>query len=410
MKPFIIPIEVNQIIKTLNQNGYEAYIVGGCVRDFLLGYEPKDWDITTSAFPLEVKNLFSHTYDTGIKHGTITILLNNKSFEVTTYRIEGDYKDFRHPENVIFTDKINNDLSRRDFTMNSIAYHEKNGFVDPFCGRYDIEKKIIRGVGEADKRFKEDALRMMRAVRFSAQLNFKIEQNTFNAILKNSNLIKNISIERIREEFIKLIISNNPEKIIILKYSGLLQYFLPEVSDILKDKYYSICCFLKNSNKDISLCFAFLLYFVDESKHKNIMSRMKFDNKTIKETVIILKYSKYNINTCPYEIRKLISVLGINLFEKLINLKNIIALSYENLNCIKKLNNIYSIYLDIIKNNDCLSIKNLAVNGNTLKDIGIKDGKKIGAVLNYLFENVLKNPENNKENILVDIIKKYNYK
>lgn len=410
MKPFIIPIEVNQIIKTLNQNGYEAYIVGGCVRDFLLGYEPKDWDITTSALPLEVKNLFRHTYDTGIKHGTITILLNNKSFEVTTYRIEGDYKDFRHPENVIFTDKINNDLSRRDFTMNSIAYHEKNGFVDPFCGRYDIEKKIIRGVGNADKRFKEDALRMMRAVRFSAQLNFKIEQNTFNAILKNSNLIKNISIERIREEFIKLIISNNPEKIIILKYSGLLQYFLPEVSDILKDKYYSICCFLKNSNKDISLCFAFLLYFVDESKHKNIMSRMKFDNKTIKETVIILKYSKYTINTCPYEIRKLISVLGINLFEKLINLKNIIALSYENLNCIKKLNNIYSIYLDIIKNNDCLSIKNLAVNGNTLKDIGIKDGKKIGAVLNYLFENVLKNPENNKENILVDIIKKYNYK
>lgn len=410
MKPFIIPIEVNQIIKTLNQNGYEAYIVGGCVRDFLLGYEPKDWDITTSALPLEVKNLFRHTYDTGIKHGTITILLNNKSFEVTTYRIEGDYKDFRHPENVIFTDKINNDLSRRDFTMNSIAYHEKNGFVDPFCGRYDIEKKIIRGVGNADKRFKEDALRMMRAVRFSAQLNFKIEQNTFNAILKNSNLIKNISIERIREEFIKLIISNNPEKIIILKYSGLLQYFLPEVSNILKDKYYSICCFLKNSNKDISLCFAFLLYFVDESKHKNIMSRMKFDNKTIKETVIILKYSKYNINTCPYEIRKLISVLGINLFEKLINLKNIIALSYENLNCIKKLNNIYSIYLDIIKNNDCLSIKNLAVNGNTLKDIGIKDGKKIGAVLNYLFENVLKNPENNKENILVDIIKKYNYK
>lgn len=410
MKPFIIPIEVNQIIKTLNQNGYEAYIVGGCVRDFLLGYEPKDWDITTSALPLEVKNLFRHTYDTGIKHGTITILLNNKSFEVTTYRIEGDYKDFRHPENVIFTDKINNDLSRRDFTMNSIAYHEKNGFVDPFYGRYDIEKKIIRGVGNADKRFKEDALRMMRAVRFSAQLNFKIEQNTFNAILKNSNLIKNISIERIREEFIKLIISNNPEKIIILKYSGLLQYFLPEVSNILKDKYYSICCFLKNSNKDISLCFAFLLYFVDESKHKNIMSRMKFDNKTIKETVIILKYSKYNINTCPYEIRKLISVLGINLFEKLINLKNIIALSYGNLNCIKKLNNIYSIYLDIIKNNDCLSIKNLAVNGNTLKDIGIKDGKKIGAVLNYLFENVLKNPENNKENILVDIIKKYNYK
>lgn len=410
MKPFIIPIEVNQIIKTLNQNGYEAYIVGGCVRDFLLGYEPKDWDITTSALPLEVKNLFSHTYDTGIKHGTITILLNNKSFEVTTYRIEGDYKDFRHPENVIFTDKINNDLSRRDFTMNSIAYHEKNGFADPFCGRYDIEKKIIRGVGNADKRFKEDALRMMRAVRFSAQLNFKIEQNTFNAILKNSNLIKNISIERIREEFIKLIISNNPEKIIILKYSGLLQYFLPEVSDILKDKYYSVCCFLKNSNKDISLCFAFLLYFVDESKHKNIMYRMKFDNKTIKETVIILKYSKYNINTCPYEVRKLISVLGINLFEKLINLKNIIALSYENLNCIKKLNNIYSIYLDIIKNNDCLSIKNLAVNGNTLKDIGIKDGKKIGSVLNYLFENVLKNPENNKENILVDIIKKYNYK
>lgn len=226
-----IPIQVRNIIETLENAGFEAFIVGGCVRDYLLGKTPKDWDITTSALPNETKSLFPHTYDTGIQHGTITIVIDKNNYEVTTYRIDGSYSDFRHPTEVIFTKKIDEDLSRRDFTMNAIAYNEKAGFCDPFCGREDISRKLIKGVGDPDKRFNEDALRMLRGVRFSAQLNFKIEEETFKSIKKNSALIKNISVERIREEFTKLLMSLNPEKIIELKETGLLEGFLPIICE-----------------------------------------------------------------------------------------------------------------------------------------------------------------------------------
>ena len=205
-----LPLPVSYIISSLNRAGFEAYIVGGCVRDYLLGKPPKDWDITTSALPEQVKAIFPHTYDTGIEHGTVTVLVDKTGYEVTTYRIDGEYKDNRHPESVVFTNKLTGDLARRDFTMNAIAYNDSEGFVDEFGGIEDLRKGLIRAVRNPSERFREDALRMMRALRFSAQLGFEIEENTRLAIRENAGLIKNISRERIRDELIKLILSDNP--------------------------------------------------------------------------------------------------------------------------------------------------------------------------------------------------------
>ena len=216
-----IPKDVMYILKSLNEKGYEAYIVGGCVRDAILNMVPKDWDITTSAKPEEVKKCFDKTFDTGIQHGTVTAVINKNNYEITTYRIEDQYDDCRHPNKVYFTDKLTDDLLRRDFTMNAIAYHPDEGFKDPFGGIDDIKIKTIRGVGNPSERFNEDALRMLRAVRFSAQLGFDIENETLEALKQNVSLIKKISVERIREEISKLIKSDFIEKIPLLFFKYL---------------------------------------------------------------------------------------------------------------------------------------------------------------------------------------------
>ena len=254
-----LPEQVKFIISELNKNGYEGYIVGGCVRDYLMGIPPHDYDITTSALPEEVKAIFPHTVDTGIEHGTVTVIIDKIGYELTTYRIDGEYKDNRHPEQVIFTDKLAGDLSRRDFTVNAIAYNDQRGYVDMFGGMEDIKKAIIKGVGEPSKRFQEDALRMMRALRFSAQLNFSIEENTMLALKENAQLIKNISIERIREEFFKLIISDHNERLDLLYESGMLPYFLPELKKIIdginRKDLIGVCldtCHLNDAGYDIS--------------------------------------------------------------------------------------------------------------------------------------------------------------
>ena len=252
-----LPEQVKFIISELNKNGYEGYIVGGCVRDYLMGIPPHDYDITTSALPEEVKAIFPHTVDTGIEHGTVTVIIDKIGYELTTYRIDGEYKDNRHPEQVIFTDKLAGDLSRRDFTVNAIAYNDQRGYVDMFGGMEDIKKAIIKGVGEPSKRFQEDALRMMRALRFSAQLNFSIEENTMIALKENAQLIKNISIERIREEFFKLIISDHNERLDLLYESGMLPYFFPELKKIIEDNSISYTT-INTLSKDVRascLCF-----------------------------------------------------------------------------------------------------------------------------------------------------------
>lgn len=393
-----LPENVKKIISTLNSNGHEAYAVGGCIRDRLMNREPKDWDITTSALPHKVKALFSRTFDTGIKHGTITVVFGRTSYEVTTYRIDGDYKDFRHPEDVTFTKKIEEDLSRRDFTMNAIAYNDESGFCDPFGGKNDIKNKTIRGVGDPNLRFNEDALRMMRGVRFSAQLNFKIETETYNAIIKNHTLIKNISIERIRDEFFKLLLSPNPEKLTALKTTKLLGEFLPMLSSALdtdSNIIYSIKKLKDRNEHEISVFLAAIFSFLTEKELHDTMKYLKCDTKTLKETALLVKNLKQEINPSPYEIRKYISSIGSDSFLRLLRLKTAFSHNHEDISEIKCIHN------EIISRGDCCSLKDLALNGNDLSEYGIKNGKKIGAALSYLLKAVLKDPSlNEKEKLL----------
>ena len=382
-----LPKNVDFILKELNKNGYEGYIVGGCVRDYLMGTEPHDYDITTSALPEEVKSIFSHTVDTGIQHGTVTVVIDKIGYEITTYRIDGEYKDNRHPEEVIFTDKLSGDLSRRDFTVNAIAYNPLNGYVDLFNGRDDINKKIIRGVGVPAKRFQEDALRMMRAVRFSAQLDFSIEENTLKALKDNADLIENISIERIREEFFKLLLSNHTERLDILLNSGMTEYFLPE---ILNRKYdYSK---INGLSKDIVVRLSYVLSHIDSKNVNKIMKRLKTDNKTGADVTNIVRYVNYEI-TDDYSMRKLINLTG----ENTLNLIEVMG-ALNNSDMINEVN----IYNRV--KNDCCTLKSLDLTGNDLMSIGIK-GKEIGEVLSKALDLVMKEPNKNNRGVLLNIIK-----
>ena len=223
-----LPEKVKYMIDTLMEAGYEAYAVGGCIRDSILGRKPEDWDITTSARPMQVKQLFKRTIDTGIQHGTVTVMISGEGFEVTTYRIDGEYEDGRHPREVEFTASLLEDLRRRDFTINAMAYNEKEGLVDAFSGRKDLEKKLIRCVGNPKERFEEDALRMMRAVRFAAQLGFSIEKGTRDAITELAGNLAKVSAERIQVELVKLLVSNHPGEFMTAYETGLTQVFLPE--------------------------------------------------------------------------------------------------------------------------------------------------------------------------------------
>lgn len=223
-----LPRDVSLIINTLENAGYEAYAVGGCVRDTILGREPQDWDITTSAKPEQIKKLFRKTVDTGIQHGTVTVMLNHEGYEVTTYRIDGEYEDNRHPKSVEFTNNLTLDLERRDFTINAMAYNDTRGLVDEFLGIQDIEDKVIRCVGNPGARFDEDALRMLRAVRFSGQLGFQIEENTRQAIVERARHLKKISAERIRVELTKLLVSKGAGQLRVAYQTGMTQFFLPE--------------------------------------------------------------------------------------------------------------------------------------------------------------------------------------
>ncbi len=396
-----IPKQVVYIIEQLEKNGFEGFIVGGCVRDYILGFLPKDFDITTDGLPQDIKNIFDYTIDTGIEHGTVTVVLDKQNFEVTTYRIDGEYKDNRRPENVTFSKKIEEDLSRRDFTMNAIAYNIKKGFVDPFCGIEDIKNKLIKGVGDADIRFKEDALRMMRGVRFSAQLGFHIEDKTFSAIKNNAKLIENISIERTRDEFLKFIKSDYIEKLNLLEETKLYKYFIPEIEPIFKN-YKKNIFILKKLSKDLR--FAFLLSHLDEKIGEDVLKRLKLDNKTIKETKTIIQYFNYNFIDDRIETRKLMSIIESDLLKKILEIKFCVSLIENDLVKCKKYDNIFDEIDETIRKNHCFSLKTLAIKGNDLKQIGIKDGKKIGDCLKLALNVVLEQPDKNEKNWLLKYI------
>lgn len=393
-----IPTKVETIIECLELNGYEAYIVGGCVRDSLLGKIPNDWDITTNATPNEIINIFEKTIPTGIKHGTVTVLVDNIPFEVTTYRIDGEYSDGRHPDSVKFTESINKDLSRRDFTINAMAYNPKKGVVDIFDGCKDLDKKLIRCVGNPSIRFEEDALRMLRAIRFSAQLNFTIEETTINSIKEKSPLIKEVSIERIQSEINKILLFDS-SKLYLLKKVRLLEYIIPEICDDLSE----ILIFTNNIESNLHLKLTMLFRNMSLDSTHYVLRRLRYDNKTINRVLILSKYRDYNIELDRISIKRILNKLGdLTLFEDLIKLKmaNLSNKDPEILNLlnIQKRANI------IIQQKECFMIKDLALNGKDLISIGVNRGREIGETLDKLLEIVIEKPELNNKDELSKIV------
>ncbi len=388
-----MPADAAFILNKLNEGGHEAYIVGGCVRDSILGRIPQDWDITTSALPEETKTFFDHTFDTGIQHGTITVVLHKENYEVTTYRVDGDYADCRHPDEVSFTKNLTEDLLRRDFTMNAIAYHPGEGFRDPFHGQEDIAAETIRGVGDPPKRFQEDALRMLRCVRFAAQLGFEIEPETWAALCANTALIQKISVERIREELEKLWLSPFVEKMPLLWESGLLAQIDPTLSARLIQRSSRLLQELSACPKDALLRWAVVLQDYTPNEAKAFFRQMKFDNHTMKRVTLLLEHLPADVPTEAYPLRKLAGTIGEEALRELLTLQSILRPASSHGESL-------ALFEEILKNGDCLTLKTMKMDGKTLMSMGAPHGKILGEILNELLDRVLRDPGENTENNL----------
>lgn len=442
MEHITLPKPVKKIISALEQNGFEAYAVGGCVRDVMLGREPKDWDITTNARPSQMKAIFHRTIDTGITHGTLTVMMNHVGYEVTTYRIDGDYEDGRHPNNVEFTGDLIEDLKRRDFTINAMAYNEKTGLVDEFCGLEDLKRGMIRCVGDPEDRFHEDALRMMRAVRFAAQLGFQIEENTAAAIEGMAENLKRISRERIREELAKLITSNHPGIIREAYRRGITKYVLPEFDRMMETPQnspyhmYSVgehtIKVMESVSPDSHLRWAALLHDVGKpetrttdregvdhfhgheevggSMAREILKRLRLDNKTVDTVVRLVRQHDYPLQADEKVIRRSMNRIGTDIYPLLLQLKRGDCMGKSPRGRIpgeELLRRVEEIYHGICAQKQCVTIRELAVNGKDLIELGILPGAKIGTVLENLLELVLDNPEWNTRDVLLEEAAKY---
>lgn len=399
-----MPENVAHIINVLEKNGYEAFAVGGCVRDAIMGRMPHDWDITTSAQPAQVKALFPRTIDTGIKHGTVTVMLGKTGYEVTTYRIDGEYVDGRHPEEVIFTSNLVEDLKRRDFTINAMAYNHRAGVVDEFNGIEDLNNKIIRCVGAARERFTEDALRILRALRFSAQLDFTISDDTCNAIRELAPSLVKISRERIQTELDKLITSSHPGRIKLVQLFGLNNYIFEGADSLISSDctiYNNIVRLMKFLPEDHYLRWAALM--INESHPGTVLKKLKFDNRTIDICSRLIEASRTTLPDNKPALRRMVVKFGRELFDNYLFLF-LHALSDACLyNETKKdIEAVQTSYNEIIEDGDCISMKDLSVKGADLMANGIEPGKKLGVILNTLFEEVLDNPSLNEYDILLE--------
>lgn len=436
-----IPKDVNLILDELYSNGYEGYIVGGCVRDSFLGRTPNDWDICTNATPDDMLKVFKNhkTIETGLKHGTITIIVNNKNYEITTYRIDGNYSDGRRPDKVKFTNDIIKDLSRRDFTINAMAYNTKQGLVDPFNGLKSLEDEIISCVGNAEERFQEDGLRILRAVRFSSQLGFNIETNTSMSIIDNGYMLNGISKERIRDEFNKILLSKKPsDGIKSLLCMDLLKYIIPELENCFgfnqhninhdKDVFNHILSVIDNIEPKLELKLSALLHDIGKPNtftidnngighfyghHKEssrmcreIMTNLKYSNKEIEYVSELVYYHMTRYEKLrPISAKRFINKIGLDKLDDLFKLfiadrlgskppydfEDIYRLKFE---CDK-----------ILSEKQPLSTKDLAINGYDLISIGVPQGKEIGLILNNILEEVLNNPKLNQKSTLLQMAK-----
>jgi tRNA nucleotidyltransferase (CCA-adding enzyme) len=432
-----IPQKVTQIIQQLEAAGFESYAVGGCIRDTLLSRTPDDWDITTSATPQQVKSIFPRTIDTGIQHGTVTVMISHEGFEVTTYRIDGEYEDSRHPKEVIFTPNLSEDLKRRDFTINAMAYNEKDGLVDLYGGIEDLNRKIIRCVGNPIERFTEDALRILRAIRFSAQLGFTIDEDTKNAITTLAPTLKNISAERIQAELTKLLTSPNPDYMRTAYELGVTSVILPELDKAFATlqnnphHMYNVgehlMHTLVNTRNDKSLRIAALLHDIGKPETKTtdsdgidhfhghvekgeqmagtILKRLKYDNDTIAKAKTYIRYHDVQIEPNQKAVRKAINKIGKDYFPQVLEIKRADTLAqsdYYRKEKLATLDQLEELYNEILSQNQCVSLKELEITGSDLIKIGVPRGKRIGEILNQLLEVVIENPENNKHEILME--------
>lgn len=431
-----LPKNVENIINTLEAAGFEAYAVGGCVRDSILGRTPNDWDITTSALPMETKALFSKTFDTGIQHGTVSVLLDHEIFEVTTFRIDGEYEDNRHPKDVSFTKKLSEDLLRRDFTINAMAYNPKSGLVDLYGGIEDIEHKTIRCVGVAKERFTEDALRILRAVRFAAQLDYFIEKETEDAILELAPTLKHISAERIQAELLKILTSDHPEWMQEAYRLGITKEILPEFDVMMQTTQnnphhcYTVgehaIHVLMNAPNEKCLRIAALLHDVAKPVMKTtgedgvdhfrghpdegakmaseILHRLKMDNDTIRTVSTLVRYHDRFIEEKAKSLRHAMYTIGEEYFPMLfdLNVADLMGQSeYMRKEKLEHIANLRKIYEEILAKAECVSLKTLAITGRDLIEQGYQPGPAIGEKLNELLLKVIEDPSiNNKEALM----------
>lgn len=430
-----LPAKVIYIINELQFYGYEAYAVGGCVRDSILAKEPDDWDITTSAQPEQVKRIFKRTVDTGIEHGTVTVLLDKDSFEVTTYRVDGKYEDGRHPKEVTFTASLEEDLKRRDFTINAMAYNDKEGLIDLFGGMQDLQRKVIRCVGKPEERFFEDALRMMRAVRFAAQLGFAIEHNTAMAILELSPTLDRISAERIQAELVKLMTSRYPGMWFAAYELGITKVVMPEfdecmmtlqktphhcytvgehilhsVEQVPPDKVLRLTMLLHDIAKPLCRTTDEMGqdHFRGHSEEgvrlaQKILRRLKFDNDTIHKVTKLILYHDVRPQPTERQVRRLLNRMGAELFPYYLIVQRADTLAQSGYMRNEKWNRIAQVeevYQGIIERQECFTLKDLAISGKDLIALGIAPGKEIGEILDAALETILDHPEYNQYGFL----------
>ncbi|MCI8514426.1 MAG: CCA tRNA nucleotidyltransferase [Lachnospiraceae bacterium] len=436
-----IPEEVRRIIGILEEHGHEAYAVGGCVRDSLLYRVPEDWDITTSAMPAQVKALFRRTVDTGIAHGTVTVMMGKKGFEVTTYRVDGDYEDSRHPKQVTYTKSLPEDLKRRDFTINAMAYNPGTGLVDPLGGEEDLRKKVIRCVGSARERFTEDALRILRAIRFSAQLGFSVEPRTREAAHELVSTLARISRERIQAEITKLLVSDNPQYFRELYEAGITAQIFPEFDVMMETGQntpyhcYTVgehtLAMLGVVGASPVLRWTALLHdcgkpwscqtdasgrqhFKGHEKEsagraRRILKELKFDNDTVDQVTKLIAWHTARFEGGKYEIRKCLNQIGVQMFPLLLEVDAADAMAKNPVfqdESLRRCARARALYQEILADGDCFRLDRLAVSGGDLREAGMKPGPLMGAVLNRMLDEVMKDPSRNtKEYLLANLLR-----
>lgn len=435
-----LPPDVATIIRKLQEHGYDAYAVGGCIRDSILGREPNDWDITTSALPMQVKEIFDKTIDTGIQHGTVTVLMHHVGYEVTTYRIDGIYEDARHPKEVTFTPDLTEDLRRRDFTINAMAYNDTKGLVDVFDGQEDLKRGIIRAVGDAGQRFTEDALRMMRAVRFAAQLGYDIEESTREAIILLAPNLKRISAERIQVELVKLVTSDHPEHMRLLYETNITKVIMPQFDRMMETTQdnphhcYNVgehtIHAMQEIKNDKVLRLAMLFHDIgkpdckttgedgidhfhghsvrSEEIAKEVLRGLKFDNDTIHKVAKLTRHHDEKVIPQPKYVRRALNKVGEDIFVLLFDVKHADMMAqsqYMREEKQKELEELLEAYKQVKEKKQCFQMKDLAVTGADLIAIGMQQGPQLGVTLKKLLDEVVENPEKNQKDILLQMVK-----